>query len=605
MAIQACVEEMNKKQVKNRFPVLTLLILSGFVVLCLFPATRAGAATTLSVTQTAPLTVEASWNNDDAHCHVGICKAIMLDWGDGTPHTIFAPPIDGTATHVYTRPGQYTVSITCDPVVPPAPVGCNIQVTLYVTGAYEVEARPRTADLIPSQSKTIPITYTLTGGGTFTATSTQGEILSSSGKVLYRIPRAVTILARNHRGSASETLTVPPGVVEQALRTNRLPLTFRRIFRSEGNGANAEVTLRVVPSSAGPFSLVRMELSFLHPDQEPSRGRMIKSSTPGRITVPRHTRDLKVLAKLTYNGTGMLRAQWRVDGQVLGFVSQHLPPGRRHVTLESPDTPPMPTFDTGRHRVELEILDPAVEFDEPIIDYYVVRDRNSELQKPIRLVSPTELARLPVHKDAFKGPLFRWGPLEGASVYVVELHNARTLGEGRNQPVLTARTRDTTYSLSSFDLLKLIPSTSYAWRVMAVDGDFVIGKSGSRAVSFYTADDSAKALRFEEVRVNGQGPDENGTGFHIHASDEYRVAVKLSNPGPKGLTGVRVEFLVQNRLMDVSFIPSMAPGEIQGIQGVLTLDQALPQKFVIRAVEVDSKGGELLTSSEGTLLPSH
>jgi hypothetical protein len=140
---------------------------------------------------------------------------------------------------------------------------------------------------------------------------------------------------------------------------------------------------------------------------------------------------------------------------------------------------------------------------------------------------------------------------------------------------------------------------------MAVDGDFVIGKSGSRAVSFYTADDSAKALRFEEVRVNGQGPDENGTGFHIHASDEYRVAVRLSNPGPKGLTGVRVEFLLQNRLMDVSFIPSMAPGEIQGIQGVLTLDQALPQKFVIRAVEVDSKGGELLTSSEGTLLPSH
>jgi hypothetical protein len=459
-------------------------------------------------------------------------------------------------------------------------------------------------DLTPSQSRTIPITYTLTGGGTFTATSTVGEILSRSGKVLYRVNRAVNIMARNNVGTASESVTVPPGVVEQALRTNQVPLTFRRTFRTEGNEADAAMTLRVVPSSAGPFSLMRMELSFLHPDQEPLRGRMIRSYTPGRITVSRHTKDLKVLAKLTYNGTGRLRAQWRVDGQVLGFVSQYLPPGRRHVTLESPDAPPIPTFDTGRHQVELEILDPVPEFDEPIIYYYVVRDRDSELQKPIHLDSPMELARLPVYKDAFKGPLFRWTPLEGDFIYIFELHNARSMDQGGNQPVLTARTRDAAYSLSAFDLEKLSPNTSYAWRVIAVDGDFIIGKSGNRPVSFYAPDDSIRELHIKEIQVNGKGPDQNGTGFHIETPDEVRVVAGLSNQGPKGLVGVRVEFLVQDRLMDVSFIPSMAPGEIRVIEGVLALDQALPQKFVIRAVEGGFKGGDILTSSEGTLRTS-
>lgn len=596
---------MNIDPTKYPFHHALALILMGLLSLCLFPLSAAHAASTLSTAQTAPLTVEVSWFVDGTVCSPQQCNNFRIDWGDGTTDALTVPPQNGTATHIYAREGQYNLELTCTPVNNPnAPPGCEDQETIYVTGPFEVRTNPATTDLTPSQSRTIPITYTLTGGGTFTATSVRGEIVSSSGKVLHRINRTVNIVVWNRTGTASESVTVPSGVVEQALRTNQLPLTFRRTFRDEGNEADAEMTLRVVPSSAGPFSLVRMELSFLHPDQEPSRGRMIKSSTPGRITVPRHSKDLKVLAKLTYNGTGRLRARWRVDGQVLGFVSQYLPPGQRHVTLESPDVPPIPTFDTGRHRVELEVLDPEPEFDEPIIYYYVVRDRESELQKPISLDSPAELARLPVPKAAFRGPLFRWRPLEGDFVYVFELHDAPAPGQGNNPPVITARTRDTAYSLSSFDLEKLSPGTPYTWRVVAVEEGFIIGESGNRAVSFFVPDDSMKTLHIKEIRVNGTGPDEKGTDFIINSSGEYRVAAGLSNQGPDGLMGVRVEFLVQERLVDVSFIPSIAPGEIRTIEGVLQLDQILPQKFVIRAMEGGLKGGDILTSIEGTLHPT-
>jgi hypothetical protein len=596
--------DMNDDKLKYPFQTVMGLILAGLMGLSIILCPQAHAATTLSAIQTAPLTVEASWDNDDGACSIVVCQNIKLDWGDGSPLVTIAPPSDGIATHVYAAPGEYTLAITCSAAAPPAPIACETEETINVTDIYEVRTNPTTSDLTYSQSKTIPITYTLTGGGTFTATSTRGEIVSRGGKVLYRINRTVNIIARNEIGTATETITVPPGVVESAVRGNHVPLFYRRTFRSEGNEAEANMTLRILPSSAGPFSLVRMELNFKRPGQEPLPGRMIKSPTLGRITVPRHTKDLKVLAEITYNGAGTLRAQWRVDGQILGFVNKYLPPGRRRIILESPDVPQIPTFDTGRHQVELEILNPEPEFDEPVIFYYVVRDREGELQKPIRLDFPPELAKLPVSKGAFKGPLFSWAPLEGDVIYRFELHKAESLRENKNQPVVMAQTRGTSYSISAFDVERLSPGFPYAWRVLALDQNQLVGKSGNRVVSFIRPVEAGPVVRFKELQVNGTGPGPDGTAFDVGTSKEYRVVAGLFNEGPDGLKGVRVEFLVEDRLMDVSFIPSIAPGETQVIEGLWELEQALPQKLLIRAFEDGSDGGETLALFEGTLRPS-
>lgn len=79
---------------------------------------------------------------------------------------------------------------------------------------------------------------------------------------------------------------------------------------------------------------------------------------------------LVAYADLKYEGTGLLQAQWLVDGIPLGTFTEQLAFAGA-ATLESRRVLPLPTTDPGEHWVTLRILSPQSLFEPPQIRYYV------------------------------------------------------------------------------------------------------------------------------------------------------------------------------------------------------------------------------------------
>jgi hypothetical protein len=79
---------------------------------------------------------------------------------------------------------------------------------------------------------------------------------------------------------------------------------------------------------------------------------------------------LVAYADLKYEGTGLLQAQWLVDGIPLGTFSEQLSFAGT-VTLDSRRAIPLPTTGLGEHWVTLRILTPQVTFQPPLIRYFV------------------------------------------------------------------------------------------------------------------------------------------------------------------------------------------------------------------------------------------
>ena len=89
--------------------------------------------------------------------------------------------------------------------------------------------------------------------------------------------------------------------------------------------------------------------------------------------VPVRFTPLTAYVDLKYEGTGLLQAQWLVDGMPFRSISQALPQAQS-ITLDSGRLPGLPTLLTGMHEVSLRILSPAVGFTIPVIRYFVSLD---------------------------------------------------------------------------------------------------------------------------------------------------------------------------------------------------------------------------------------
>jgi PKD repeat protein len=90
--------------------------------------------------------------------------------------------------------------------------------------------------------------------------------------------------------------------------------------------------------------------------------------------VPKDFPSLKAFADIKFEGTGLLRVQWLVDGAPFGaFITRALS-FAADTTVDSGDLPGIPTLMPGMHEVSLRIIDPAVEFTVPVIRYFVSAD---------------------------------------------------------------------------------------------------------------------------------------------------------------------------------------------------------------------------------------
>jgi hypothetical protein len=100
---------------------------------------------------------------------------------------------------------------------------------------------------------------------------------------------------------------------------------------------------------------------------------------------------LAAYADLKYEGTGLLQAQWTLDGVPLGtFIRQLGFAGQ--ATLDTSMFLPLPTTELGEHLVSLRILTPEVTFQPPTIRYFV-RAGDADSLPRIESISPAALRR--------------------------------------------------------------------------------------------------------------------------------------------------------------------------------------------------------------------
>jgi len=86
--------------------------------------------------------------------------------------------------------------------------------------------------------------------------------------------------------------------------------------------------------------------------------------------VPKDFEPLVVFADIKYEGTGILQAQWIVDGKPFRLMSKSLPYAKQTI-INSGDIPGLPTQIPGIHEISLKIVQPQTEYSIPIIRYFV------------------------------------------------------------------------------------------------------------------------------------------------------------------------------------------------------------------------------------------
>ncbi|MEZ4601471.1 MAG: hypothetical protein R2940_16910 [Syntrophotaleaceae bacterium] len=374
-----------------------------------------------------------------------------------------------------------------------------------VAAALTVTATPPSANIVPEANSSVPVFYRAfqLDSPPFQATSPAGRFETGEGTLLGTWNRSLTINLVNNQGSSTENIIVPARVMTAALELGQSRIFFRRTFTPsivDLLPADSEVELQIVPSSAGQFSLVNMLLEFTNPPgQDPTR-----PSSGGRITVPRNSRGLGAVATLTYNGGGTLRGQWKVDGQVLAHVTRYLPAGKRDIALASPTTPVFPTYAGGLHRVEFEVLEPLTGFDEPVIFYYVAEAPPGPPLGTLELLDPPNLTRVELSSEDL--PTFSWQSAGDDVIYHLQLYGlesgmtpqelSREDFSGR-KPLLASMTRENSYTLSIFDVGRIVPGMPYVWQVQAYRGQTGIGASHYRQIFFHppqTQPDEEKAM---------------------------------------------------------------------------------------------------------------
>ena len=146
---------------------------------------------------------------------------------------------------------------------------------------------------------------------------------------------------------------------------------------AQGQLTTTSTQVRVVTGTgpAAPFAISLLRLRW-------EDGRTDLSITQG-------TGGLTAYADLKYEGTGLLQAQWTLDGVPIGtFVRQLGFAGK--VTLDTGMFLPLPSTELGEHLVSLRILTPESSFLVPVIRYFV-RAGDGENLPRVEDISPAAL----------------------------------------------------------------------------------------------------------------------------------------------------------------------------------------------------------------------
>lgn len=470
------------------------------------------------------------------------------------------------------------------------------------SGSLSVSVKPARGSISPAKPGRLLVTYIATGKDNITVTSTSGAFLLPSGKRIETNRKPVAMSIVNNSGAVAESLAIPSQVAALALEAGYDHVIYRRRFN---NTITTDIILQIGDGAAGSLKVTRLTLRF----------RNTRTGNTSRTpTVDLNSNTIVAKADVQYTGAGMLRARWKVDDQILEYHSCFLKAGADHVAIESPAIPQLPTYDTGRHQVQLEILSPRPAFSGPVAAYVVSGQRKGSSGGGIRLSSPSNGAHVPMPAGRADDPVFQWKPNAAGNIFQFELypedHHPNTA------PLIKALTDKGMYKLPSSDANKLVSDRTYKWRVKIIAKGSPVAASLFRSVSFVK---KAKGrLHFEQLEIfetsgksDVQQPPMNPPATHkkgnlpqfsVRMGQSITMQIQLKNKSNLTKQDIRVAFLVDDRVVDASIVSMLEPGQSARVAGRYTIMDSNPHTLKIQAAEGNSANAPVLAFAGGRLI---
>lgn len=308
------------------------------------------------------------------------------------------------------------------------------------------------------------------------------------GQVNRRISTTL-IVATVNPFSINETLRIPRSVLAAAERAGTNKIRYIRSFSDASGGGRdltSTITFQVTPGSGGALSISQVDLRF---------------QNDGISMVTGTNQIVNATAVISYGGSGLLNLAWEVATPsttsgtpvfiTLKTVRQFLAAGRT-IVIESPR---LPTNLTGSYILRLRITSPAVDFNDLVLRYSVIRSSTpATAAQPISLISPLPNSAID------KSTQFSWKAIAGAISYQLEIYElppadlpykgllSTDIEQNQNKVlttgVLIPSDRQTT-PLTPIALQYLTSDKTYYWRTIAVDGEGnLVGKSDYQKIIF-------------------------------------------------------------------------------------------------------------------------
>jgi hypothetical protein len=368
-----------------------------------------------------------TWSTRHVYANAGTYRIRAFDVG-----TACAPPRQASVTLVVNAAATPRPSPSPTPAASPTPKPSPTP----PAQSLRVTPTPASAAVARGQAASVALRFQFAGSPGLDAvlTSDEGRFVVD-GEVVERDPTPVEARVQNGQGAATEQRTLPVAVIERALAKNSNRFSYVRTFTGGGFTLPATVGFSIGTDASADFAITRMALDF-------GDGRV-------EATIPRNAKR-RARVELRYQGSGLLRGRWAVDGRVLAEVSRTLAFGGQ-ASFESPE---LPAFDTGGHVVRFVIDSPAPAFPLPQATYYVTPD---EGVRPLSLKTPAAHATL-----AAGGLTFDWIGVDGAATYQVRFF--RKAGE---PAFFSAWTKTPGYAVPPAALAKFQAEGPFLWQVSA------------------------------------------------------------------------------------------------------------------------------------------
>jgi len=248
---------------------------------------------------------------------------IRWDFGDGTIENDLSPPL---ATHTYSNAGAYFVrAYDAGGAVVTASVQVSVLPPRLIT---HFPQSPRIGEKVSYSTHNFLLTSIQWDFGDGTPSFLGGTQVDH----IYQKEGFYNVIASDFRNGVPIPVTTQVGVAP---------------FR----GPRA------------PFSISFIQLRF-------DDGKSYK-------VVPRKSMPLVAFGDIKFEGSGTMVAQWMVDGSPYRLVSMPMVQAGQ-ANIDSGEIPGLPTLIPGIHEVTLNIIQPRVEFNVPVIQYFVTSRTEGE-----------------------------------------------------------------------------------------------------------------------------------------------------------------------------------------------------------------------------------